>query len=324
MQIYYLFNLNAKAFENISDKIGKEFFTTENSCFFNGQYLPLSRKCKLIEMNRILLYSLIVIIMMIFFSSCTLEKRVYLPGYNVEWNKSGESKCISKDDFPYIVETSTKSISVCSIDSNASVRHPENYLLASTSNIIPVSTTIFGAALPVIDLNIEKSGVKVISQNAPELVDSCDVIILKSGVQIRAKVLEIGLSEIKFKKCSYLEGPIIVVSNADVYRIQYANGTEEIISQNDTESDYVRPTTTVKKKSNLKPEGFGEVGFYASIIGLFFAGIPLGLLAFIFGIISITKIRNNPEKFKGEGFAFISLMLGLIDVLLVLILLSGM
>lgn len=274
-------------------------------------------------MKRIFFCSLIVIILMMFFPSCTMEKRIYFPGYNVEWSKSGESNCKNKAASPYIIGSSTNSISVYIADSNSSACYQSgNDLLASTGNTIPLSTAIYNTALPVIDIKTEISGVKIISKNIHKLADSCDIIILKSGVQIHAKVIEIGLSEIKYKKCSYLEGPVIVVSNADVYRIQYANGTEEIIPQNDTDDDYAK--TSVKNIKSMRTEGLGEAGFFASILGLFIAGIPLGLLAFIFGIISLVKISTHPEKYKGQGFAFVAIILGLIDVLLVLILLSEM
>jgi len=43
-------------------------------------------------MNKKTSILLIAITSIAFMSSCTMEKRLYMPGYNVEWNKSGNSE----------------------------------------------------------------------------------------------------------------------------------------------------------------------------------------------------------------------------------------
>jgi hypothetical protein len=81
-------------------------------------------------------------------------------------------------------------------------------------------------------------------------------------------------------------------------------------------------------KSNLtndgepKTEGLGLAGFITGLVGLFIFGILFGLIAIIFGAISLGKINKNPDKFKGKGFAITSLILGIIDVAAFLILLA--
>jgi len=57
-----------------------------------------------------------------------------------------------------------------------------------------------------------------------------DVIILKNGDEIKAKVLEISSLEIKYKRFDNLEGPTVVIPAANVLMIQYENGTREIIN----------------------------------------------------------------------------------------------
>jgi len=73
-----------------------------------------------------------------------------------------------------------------------------------------------------------------------------------------------------------------------------------------------------------KTEGLGLAGFISGLVGLFILGILFGLIAIIFGAISLGKINKNPDKFKGKGFAITSLILGIIDVVAVLILLALM
>lgn len=57
-----------------------------------------------------------------------------------------------------------------------------------------------------------------------------DVMTLQNGDDIKAKVLEIGISEITYKKWENLEGPSYHINKTDVFRITYKNGTKEVIS----------------------------------------------------------------------------------------------
>ncbi|MCL2311287.1 MAG: DUF2846 domain-containing protein [Firmicutes bacterium] len=57
-----------------------------------------------------------------------------------------------------------------------------------------------------------------------------DVITLKNGDEIKAKVTEISLTEIKYKRFDYLDGPSIVIPKAGVFAINYENGTRELFN----------------------------------------------------------------------------------------------
>jgi len=57
-----------------------------------------------------------------------------------------------------------------------------------------------------------------------------DVITLRDGEQIKAKVLEISETETKYKRFDNLDGPTRSVSLASVFSIDYANGTREVIN----------------------------------------------------------------------------------------------
>ncbi|MCC5929096.1 MAG: outer membrane beta-barrel protein [Cyclobacteriaceae bacterium] len=56
---------------------------------------------------------------------------------------------------------------------------------------------------------------------------SQDVIILKDGRIIHAKVLEVDLTVIKYKKASYLEGPLYSILRSEVYAIAYDNHSSD-------------------------------------------------------------------------------------------------
>jgi len=61
-------------------------------------------------------------------------------------------------------------------------------------------------------------------------VNAQDLIVLKDGNMIEAKVIEISLSEIRYKRFDYLDGPTIVVPKDNVLSIRYENSTTEIIN----------------------------------------------------------------------------------------------
>jgi len=61
-------------------------------------------------------------------------------------------------------------------------------------------------------------------------VNAQDLIILKDGNMIEAKVIEIFPTEIRYKRFNHLDGPTIVIPVTNVLSIRYENGTYEIIN----------------------------------------------------------------------------------------------
>ncbi len=55
-----------------------------------------------------------------------------------------------------------------------------------------------------------------------------DNIILRNGEEVKAKVQEVGISEIKYKKFDNLTGPLYTVLKSDVFIIKYENGSKEV------------------------------------------------------------------------------------------------
>jgi len=72
-----------------------------------------------------------------------------------------------------------------------------------------------------------------------------DVITLRNGNQIQAKVTEISSAEIKYKRFDHLDGPTIVIARADVHAIAFANGIHEIFNPLAEPSPAARPTATM-------------------------------------------------------------------------------
>jgi hypothetical protein len=152
----------------------------------------------------------------------------------------------------------------------------------------------------------------------------CDTLVFKAGNILLAKVIEIGLNEIKYRECENLSGPLISILKSDVFVIKYPNGTRDYFDQI---APVIRSETTnptVAQPANQKTIGIGIAGFVASLLGLLIAGLPLGIFAIIAGSIGLGKIERNPGKYKGKGFATASLIIGLVDVVGVLIYLMSL
>lgn len=58
-----------------------------------------------------------------------------------------------------------------------------------------------------------------------------DNIIKRNGEEIKAKILEITPTMIKYKRFDYLDGPTISVLKSDILMIRYKNGSKEIFSE---------------------------------------------------------------------------------------------
>lgn len=286
---------------------------------------------------------LLIIIALIFvFSSCTMQKRVYLSGYNIEWKKGihkGDKQGLAENKTKDEVKTENQNKKVepvakkeqvkTLIATNAEV-NSDNLTASVDNSIIPLGTT-----------PSQQKDFKVISTAA----DDCDNIVLKNGDEIKAKVTEITTDEIKYHKCDNLTGPLYTMKKSDVFMIKYANGTKDIITPNNsttttttpnnstnsvtpnnsTSSNNTTPATKYEfsNKGDKKVGVFGIVSFIMSLIGLLVecvasigagvgVGIIMGLLAIIFGAIGLGK------KWKLKGFAIAGLVIGIIVLIIAL------
>lgn len=151
--------------------------------------------------------------------------------------------------------------------------------------------------------------------NFSGIQEICDTIVSTLGDVIIGKVVEIGDSEIKYKRCGISDSPTYSVRKSNISAIKYANGTRDFFT-NTTPVDYRYSS------EERKIEGLGLAGFVSSLVGLIILGIPLGLVAITFGAISLSRIKRSPGRYKGRGFAIVSLVLGIIDIVGVIILLA--
>jgi len=78
-------------------------------------------------------------------------------------------------------------------------------------------------------------------------VNALDLIVLKDGNMIEAKIMEISPSEIRYKRINNLDGPTVIIPAVNVLSIRYENGTYEIINAG---------ATSQQKNTAINPNKF--------------------------------------------------------------------
>ncbi|MCB8994620.1 MAG: hypothetical protein H6538_03320 [Bacteroidales bacterium] len=83
---------------------------------------------------------------------------------------------------------------------------------------------------------------------------SQDVILLRTGDEIKATVNEISNDIIKYRKFENPTGPFYTISKSDVFMIKYENGTREVFENTDA-------TTKPKNQETTANEASGALTF---------------------------------------------------------------
>lgn len=241
-------------------------------------------------MKKILLFVNIVTIF-ISVTSCSVEKRHYRNGYNFSLSKLKNTHLEKNEVYKNSEKTEVKQIQSL---------EKVNDLISSTSSELIIS---------------KKQEPTYITNTLPE---DCDIVIFKNGNEIKAKVIEIGLSEIKYKRCDNIEGPLVIINKSDVFKIKYPNGTEELIVTKEKKSERVIKSNedTSAQKTNLLTTIsliLGILSIFTFIIGIF------GIGAIITGALGLKEIKNNPNRYKGKDLGLVGIILGSVTLLLFLL-----
>jgi len=109
-------------------------------------------------------------------------------------------------------------------------------------------------------------------------INAQDLIVLKDGTIIEAKVLEITPAIINYKDIDNLEGPAVVISSKDVLSVRYENGKTEVIE--------IKPSKDDKKNSlPVRDASFrhwvsGEIGILSAGLSYEYVFTPRFSLSF--------------------------------------------
>lgn len=133
----------------------------------------------------------------------------------------------------------------------------------------------------------------VLSLCLSSLIYAQDVIVLNDGSSIISKVVEVGSTDIKYKKWSNLEGPTYTLKITEILSVNYQNGEKESfrtrkneladndIMQGFTYSDYQKANTNknidfLKREELLKSARNWNIAGTIIAIGGITGGICLG------------------------------------------------
>lgn len=227
-------------------------------------------------------FVIIAISILIVVSSCSVQKRLYRPGYSVNWKNREKLSDFQTNNQPIDSKTVSTQVNASTVESQVELR---------------------ASLQPSIE-PIKKATQELIDSNEPEDSTDCDIIILENGTELSVKIKEIGTEEITYTQCESDTNTILSVKIEDVSQVK--------INKNSVESNS-RPQT--KEHASPKIESFAIASLVCSILPFI---VPLGgLLGIIFGVISLNRIRNFPDKHKGKGIAIAGLILGILQLLLV-------
>jgi len=193
----------------------------------------------------------------IILSSCSIEKRIHTPGYHIKWNKSnqnsGRQKLASKNN-----EKPPKENKILTVDIAEN-----NYKKIESDMIASINSN---------EASLEfHSEIKAMLKNN----EPCDILTLKDGSEISAKIFEITSNEIKYKKCDYQDGPLYTKLKSDVFMIKYSNGTKDVFSSKETSDSGVKSRLERLEEMDRNPtytktNGMAIAGFVLSVVGPIF------------------------------------------------------
>jgi hypothetical protein len=238
-----------------------------------------------------------------FLISCTVQKRIHQRGYFVQW-KHKPAKTLASEN---LTEPKNKTAQPASTPAGKS----DGYVMASSTTELQ-------------DIDYRKT--TAFSYTATE----CDVIVMRNGEEIQAKVFEVTSSVIKYRRCDLPDGPLYTVNKSEVFMLKYPNGVKELMPAGSGTSpgDYNNKATAAPVKRKIEP--LALTSFIASLATLLFPASPVTIVVALFilavcivmSVIALTRINAAPDRLKGKAFAIIALVVSIIFGFLLLLLLT--
>lgn len=218
--------------------------------------------------------SILFLLALLSFVSCSVEKRHYMSGYNINFKNNQPTKIANvkaitsetSESYEYPV-TSCEDNTIYLASKSKSIKN-----LTDTCDLIELKnkTTIYANiksidsktiiyddcnSLRIKEHTINKSEItKITFKNGTirnYYDDVCDIIELNDKSTKKVKVIFVGVDKIEYKKCDNLEGPNEIINKSNVNKIAYADGHIEKIEQ---PKKYVEPS----KEGN----GMNDSAFY--------------------------------------------------------------
>jgi hypothetical protein len=244
-------------------------------------------------------------------AACSVQKRRYTGGLYVRWehpspggkSHSSERKCTGPaSGNAHAIKINTHP-EACAVKPDT--RHSIGSVhLNSVSRLAGFHKDIYPKR--------SRQGARHLSAlNAP---DSCDVLVFKSGDELRVKVIEITSDEIRYYPCDARSKVLYRILKTDVTTIYFSNGSMEIIGPPEA-----RKPDPAEQRIRTHPGAV--VTFVLGVLSLplmlqIFYGLAFAIMAIIFARRVKRTIGRNPDKYKGWQLAQAGMILGIIAIVL--------
>ena len=241
---------------------------------------------------------IILLLPILFLFNCSLQKRKYQSGYFLSWNKNNLS--IAKNEKQKEFNVQKKEIKFNEISFEKDITTSANNKITKNFN----NTITNNLAFP----------------------DSCDVIIYKDGNEIKAKITEINNSEIRYKRCDFIEGPTFVEKQNKVFIIKYSNGKSEMFKTEKADEYSNSKITNDSQKINdkdKKTNPFSIASLVFSILGFSPLCILFWPVGLIYGRTAKKQINTDSNKYKQNsiGLAIAGVTISTIGMILLFLML---
>lgn len=136
-----------------------------------------------------------------------------------------------------------------------------------------------------------------------------DVIVMRNGDEVNAKVTEVGQTEIKYVKYDNLTGPTYSVKKSEVFMIRYANGSKDVFKEEKVATGTATGVATDDDVRRAKSSAtFGYIlAAPILILGVASAGaddddagIALGAAATLIGGVGIPIVGAGPRRTRSN------------------------
>lgn len=258
---------------------------------------------------------LLLILPFLILISCSVQKRKYQNGYYVNWHKKNASIALKEK------------------------RAPESKIRTEAQEVAPADVQQTPSEPAYLSADADKKAIPLTSKSKINLFsgenDSCDVLVFRDGTELRVKIKEVSLTEIKYQKCDLPDGPNYINRKSEIFMIKYANGTREVVRvepQSPAQSTEIKSYKSTKFHRENHPLALvsvisgglsliiGYIALVALVAGVVTTGaifiLPFlaGLIAVITGKISLNRIREQPDVYKGKGMAIPGFIMGMVVV----------
>lgn len=160
--------------------------------------------------------------------------------------------------------------------------------------------------------------------------DSCDVIIFRDGTELLTRIIEVSSSEVRYKRCDNLSGPVYVSRKSDLFQLRYSNGTKELMKEEvpkpSPQPRYNQPQRNQNENPPQQPNPAANYALYSGVIAMlsliFGFALPILFVSSILSAINALRSANKffkmdrqePGLYAGRGKSLAGLTLGIITL----------